>query len=202
MKHVHDKNRHAVTFCCRAPVTNGVFLDQGVVLGGRVRRGSSSQWKVKCCFDHLPPEQQEGEKARFLLNMACNYTICSMHKPAIQKVAIEDDDMLSSRIRISSSVPTPKDVFRNMAGRMPPSITAKLSMQALDTLGNTKWRVNRRVLSVVEILWSRGGNIAGLVDREDVPLPEKTLSEAPMEIAAWKWSVRKAKKISRERHAL
>lgn len=41
-------------------------------------------------------------------------------------------------------------------------------MQALDTLGNTKWRVNKRILSVVESIWASGGNIAGLVDREDV----------------------------------
>ena len=40
--------------------------------------------------------------------------------------------------------------------------------QALDTLGNTKWRVNRRLLDVVERIWTSGGNIAGLVDREDV----------------------------------
>lgn len=40
--------------------------------------------------------------------------------------------------------------------------------QALDTLGNTKWRVNRRVLNVVESIWARGGNVAGLVDRADV----------------------------------
>lgn len=41
-------------------------------------------------------------------------------------------------------------------------------VQALDTLGNTKWRVNKRILSVVESLWARGGNIAGLVDCADV----------------------------------
>lgn len=40
--------------------------------------------------------------------------------------------------------------------------------QALDTLGNTKWRVNRKILDVVERLWADGGNIAGLVNREDV----------------------------------
>lgn len=40
--------------------------------------------------------------------------------------------------------------------------------QALDTLGNTKWRVNRRILNVVENIWAAGGNIAGLVNREDV----------------------------------
>lgn len=41
-------------------------------------------------------------------------------------------------------------------------------MQALDTLGSTKWRVNKRILSVVESIWAGGGNIAGLVDRKDV----------------------------------
>ncbi len=35
-------------------------------------------------------------------------------------------------------------------------------------LGNTKWRINRRVLSVVESVWASGDNIAGLVDCEDV----------------------------------
>lgn len=42
------------------------------------------------------------------------------------------------------------------------------NIQALDTLGNTKWRVNKRILSVVESIWAAGGNIAGLVNREDV----------------------------------
>lgn len=40
--------------------------------------------------------------------------------------------------------------------------------QALDTLGNTKWRVNKRVLSVIDRIWANGGCLAGLVDREDV----------------------------------
>ncbi|KAG6658417.1 hypothetical protein CIPAW_04G159600 [Carya illinoinensis] len=35
--------------------------------------------------------------------------------------------------------------------------------EALDMLGNTKWRINRRVLSIVECIWDRGGNIAGLI---------------------------------------
>lgn len=37
-------------------------------------------------------------------------------------------------------------------------------------LGNTKWRVNRRVLRVVESIWAGGGNVAGLVDCEDVSI--------------------------------
>ncbi|KAK3031771.1 hypothetical protein RJ639_037068, partial [Escallonia herrerae] len=71
---------------------------------------------------------------------------------------------------------------------------------ALNTLGHTKWRVNRRVLSVVERIWSGGGNIAGLVDRVDVPIPELH-SEDLKEIKKWRWSVRKAKKINQERHS-
>ncbi|KAL0013443.1 hypothetical protein SO802_000512 [Lithocarpus litseifolius] len=73
--------------------------------------------------------------------------------------------------------------------------------EALDMLGNTKWRVNRRVFSVVESIWARGGNIAGLVDCEDVPIPEKPTSEDLTEIQEWKLSWRKAKKINLERHS-
>ncbi|KAK6942325.1 DNA-directed RNA polymerase, N-terminal [Dillenia turbinata] len=74
--------------------------------------------------------------------------------------------------------------------------------EALDTLGSTKWRINGRVLSVVENVWARGGNVAGLVNREDIPLPEKPLSEDSAVIQQWKWDVRKAKKINQERHSL
>lgn len=41
-------------------------------------------------------------------------------------------------------------------------------LQALDTLGSTKWRVNKRVLSIVDRIWSSGGCLADLVDRADV----------------------------------
>lgn len=41
-------------------------------------------------------------------------------------------------------------------------------VQALDTLGNTKWRVNKRVLGVIDRIWANGGCLADLVDREDV----------------------------------
>lgn len=46
-----------------------------------------------------------------------------------------------------------------------------LILQALNTLGSTKWRVNKRVLSVVDRIWSSGGRLADLVDREDVRSP-------------------------------
>ncbi|KAJ4958014.1 hypothetical protein NE237_025125 [Protea cynaroides] len=73
--------------------------------------------------------------------------------------------------------------------------------EALDTLGNTRWRVNKRILDVVESLWDKGGNVGGLVDREDIPIPEKPDSDDLSVIQRWKWSMRKAKKINRELHA-
>ncbi|KAK8962692.1 hypothetical protein KSP40_PGU015267 [Platanthera guangdongensis] len=73
--------------------------------------------------------------------------------------------------------------------------------EALNTLGNTKWRVNRRILEVVETIWSEGGGAAGLVDREDIPIQEKPGLEDSIEIKKWQWSARKAKKANCEMHA-
>ncbi|KVH93691.1 DNA-directed RNA polymerase, helix hairpin domain-containing protein [Cynara cardunculus var. scolymus] len=72
--------------------------------------------------------------------------------------------------------------------------------EALDTLGNTKWRVNKRLLHVVESIWAAGGDIAGLVNREDVSIPDLN-SEDSSEIREWRWSVRKAKKMNQELHS-
>ena len=41
-------------------------------------------------------------------------------------------------------------------------------LKALDTLGTTKWRVNKRVLRIVEAIWNEGGGTAGMVDCKDV----------------------------------
>ncbi|KAK4598956.1 hypothetical protein RGQ29_016124 [Quercus rubra] len=73
--------------------------------------------------------------------------------------------------------------------------------EALDTLGNTKWRVNKRVLSVIDRIWSSGGGLADLIDREDVPLPEEPDTEDETEIRKWKWKVKAAKKENSERHS-
>ncbi|GLT91693.1 hypothetical protein SLE2022_095690 [Rubroshorea leprosula] len=73
--------------------------------------------------------------------------------------------------------------------------------EALDTLGNTKWRINKRVHSVMERLWASGECIAGLIDREDVPLPEKPDTEDEAEIRKWKWKLKAAKKVNSERHS-
>uniref|UniRef100_A0A0D9WSQ2 DNA-directed RNA polymerase n=1 Tax=Leersia perrieri TaxID=77586 RepID=A0A0D9WSQ2_9ORYZ len=81
------------------------------------------------------------------------------------------------------------------------SVPRKQLRKALDTLGSTKWRVNRRVHDAVETIWSRGGGIAGLVDKGNIPLPERPESDDPDEIQKWKWSLKKAKKTNRELHA-
>ncbi|EXB42920.1 DNA-directed RNA polymerase 3 [Morus notabilis] len=90
-----------------------------------------------------------------------------------------------------------RDAIKTIPGKQMQKV-----FEALDMLGNTKWRVNKRVLSVVESLWAGGGNVAGLVDRKDVTVPEKPTSEDLKEIQEWKWSARKAKKINMERHSL
>lgn len=101
-----------------------------------------------------------------------------------------------------------------------------LLFQALDTLGNTKWRINKRILGVVERIWSSGGDLAGLVNRDDVsgfmssfflqlllilillwffpfqvPLPEKPDTEDETLIKKWKWEIRSVKKENMERHS-
>ncbi|KAG6471691.1 hypothetical protein ZIOFF_069137 [Zingiber officinale] len=73
--------------------------------------------------------------------------------------------------------------------------------EALDTLGSTKWRVNKGVLSIVERIWSNGGCLAGLVDREVIPLPEKPDTEDETELRAWKLKMRFVKKKISERHS-
>lgn len=73
--------------------------------------------------------------------------------------------------------------------------------EALDTLGRTKWRVNKAVLNIVDRIWSSGGRLADLVDRDDVPLPEKPDTEDEAVLKKWKWKVRSIKKENRERHS-
>ncbi|KAA8547865.1 hypothetical protein F0562_004294 [Nyssa sinensis] len=73
--------------------------------------------------------------------------------------------------------------------------------EALDTLGNTKWRVNKRVLSVVDRIWTSGGRLADLVDRNDIPLPEKPDTEDEALLKKWRWKVKSVKKENRERHS-
>ncbi|CAA2967182.1 DNA-directed RNA polymerase 1, mitochondrial [Olea europaea subsp. europaea] len=73
--------------------------------------------------------------------------------------------------------------------------------EALNTLGTTKWKVNKRILAVIDRIWASGGQLADLVDREDVPLPEEPDTEDEAEIRKWKWKVKAAKKENSERHS-
>ncbi|MED6185301.1 DNA-directed RNA polymerase 2B, chloroplastic/mitochondrial [Stylosanthes scabra] len=73
--------------------------------------------------------------------------------------------------------------------------------EALDTLGNTKWRVNKRVLSVIDRIWASGGRLADLVDRDDVPLPEEPDTDDETAMKKWRWKVNSVKKENRERYS-
>ncbi|KAL0800918.1 hypothetical protein Bca101_056093 [Brassica carinata] len=73
--------------------------------------------------------------------------------------------------------------------------------KALDTLGNTKWRINKMVLSLVDKVWANGGRLGGLVDRDDVPIPEEPDSEDQEEVKQWKWKFKEANKENSERHS-
>ncbi|TKY65013.1 DNA-directed RNA polymerase 2B [Spatholobus suberectus] len=73
--------------------------------------------------------------------------------------------------------------------------------EALDTLGQTKWRVNKKVLSVVDRIWASGGRLADLVDRDDVPLPDEPDTDDEAKIKKWKWKVKSVQKENRERYS-
>ncbi|KAL8038499.1 hypothetical protein ABFX02_11G111200 [Erythranthe guttata] len=73
--------------------------------------------------------------------------------------------------------------------------------EALDTLGSTKWRVNKRVLSIIDRIWASGGRLGDLVDRDDILLPEQPDTEDESLLQKWKWKVKSIKKENSERHS-
>ncbi|XP_004491958.1 DNA-directed RNA polymerase 2, chloroplastic/mitochondrial isoform X2 [Cicer arietinum] len=73
--------------------------------------------------------------------------------------------------------------------------------EALDTLGHTKWRINKEVLSVVDRIWATGGTLAGLVSRFDADLPKEPVTDDEVEKTKWKWKLKSAKKENRERYS-
>uniref|UniRef100_A0A0D9XBI3 DNA-directed RNA polymerase n=1 Tax=Leersia perrieri TaxID=77586 RepID=A0A0D9XBI3_9ORYZ len=73
--------------------------------------------------------------------------------------------------------------------------------EALNTLGSTKWRVNKRVLSIVDRIWSSGGRLGDLVDRADIALPDKPDTEDEDKLKKWRYSLKAAKKENSERHS-
>ncbi|KAK3134241.1 hypothetical protein QOZ80_6AG0546730 [Eleusine coracana subsp. coracana] len=103
---------------------------------------------------------------------------------------------LPSYIMRTHGVKDQKDAMKSV-----PKKQLRRVFEALDILGSTKWRVNRRVHDVIEAIWSQGGGVAGLVDKGNIPLPERPDSEDPDEIQKWKWNLKKTKKTNRELHA-
>ncbi|KAK4409797.1 DNA-directed RNA polymerase 2, chloroplastic/mitochondrial [Sesamum angolense] len=83
-----------------------------------------------------------------------------------------------------------------------PAEQLKPVFEALDTLGSTRWRVNKRVLSIIDRMWASGGRLGGLVDRSDIPLPEPPDTEDEALLKKWKWKVRSIKKENSERHSI
>ncbi|KAL9270829.1 DNA-directed RNA polymerase 2, chloroplastic/mitochondrial-like protein [Drosera capensis] len=73
--------------------------------------------------------------------------------------------------------------------------------EALDKLGSTKWRVNKKVLGIIDKIWASGGRLAHLVDRDDIPFPEEPDNDNEAEIRKWKWKVNNIKKENDERHS-
>ncbi|CAI9109927.1 OLC1v1009869C1 [Oldenlandia corymbosa var. corymbosa] len=73
--------------------------------------------------------------------------------------------------------------------------------EALNTLGSIKWRINKRVLNVVDRIWAGGGRLADLVDCNDIPLPEQPETEDEALLKKWKWKVNSVKKENSERHS-
>ncbi|XXQ32491.1 DNA-directed RNA polymerase [Plasmodiophora brassicae] len=74
--------------------------------------------------------------------------------------------------------------------------------KALDVLGAVPWRINARVLDVVEELWRQGGGVASLPSRTDAIIPPRTVEKGekePYEI--WKDRMDKVK-LNRETHSL
>ncbi|GAB2234210.1 hypothetical protein Droror1_Dr00003452 [Drosera rotundifolia] len=73
--------------------------------------------------------------------------------------------------------------------------------EALDKLGSTKWRVNKKVLGIIDKIWASGGRLAHLVDHDDIPFPEEPDTDNEAEIRKWKWKVDNIKKENGERHS-
>ncbi|CAH8348222.1 unnamed protein product [Eruca vesicaria subsp. sativa] len=90
---------------------------------------------------------------------------------------------------------------QRVAVKQTPKAQLEPVFKALDTLGNTKWRINKKVLSLVDRIWANGGRLGGLVDRDDVPIPEEPDSEDQEKVKQWKWKFKEAKKENSERHS-
>lgn len=162
-------------------------LRQPIIENGRLKK---KHWVIEC--DHLVHEGFEST-ARHV-----DIPYLPMLVPPKKWKGYDKGGhlFLPSYIMRTHGVKDQKDAIKSV-----PRKQMRKVFEALDILGSTKWRVNRRVHDVVEAIWSRGGGIAGLVDKANIPLPEQPESEDPNEMQKWKWSLKKAKKTNRELHA-
>ncbi|KAL3693501.1 hypothetical protein R1sor_007152 [Riccia sorocarpa] len=82
----------------------------------------------------------------------------------------------------------------------------KTSMQkvfrALNTLGSVPWRINTRVLDVIEQIWKDGGRLAQMIGTDNVLVPSRPCTADEAEIRSWRREAAKAKRINSERHSL
>jgi DNA-directed RNA polymerase len=65
---------------------------------------------------------------------------------------------------------------------------------AINALQDTKWTVNKAVLSVLQAVWDDGGSLGKLPPREDTPIPAKnfdTENPDPVALKEWKTAARK-----------
>lgn len=58
--------------------------------------------------------------------------------------------------------------------------------ECLDAVGATPWRINRRVLEVVEELWKSGGGVPGVPHAENMPIPPRVGIESPEDEKRWR----------------
>lgn len=70
---------------------------------------------------------------------------------------------------------------------------------ALNSLQNTGWRINKRIMEVMQQLWERGGDRAGLPPKEGRPIPPKPhdIDTNEESLKAWK---KKAKPVYNWNH--
>lgn len=63
---------------------------------------------------------------------------------------------------------------------------------AINHIQDTPWSINRRVLEVMDTIWTEGGALGGLPCREDAPLPPKPEDIEHNEAAKRKWKAEAA----------
>lgn len=67
------------------------------------------------------------------------------------------------------------------------NIEMPLVYRAVNAVQATAWKINRRVLEVLESLASDGGSLAGVPPREPEPIPARPHEAAAESEALWKW---------------